>query len=250
MPKIIITGTRQPIRQRTKVSYDPQHGYQIGVPYESAGNNLGGIAGILESQRIAFDFEPNARKSTIVAKPTGGQLGIPNKSVDEWQVLPNEQQLSIQYHPRTLALGNTTLDEINKAVRDNADSTFSGDAQEVFSRLLSGEAHYVLGQPVLRHTTNVWDAYPGNVANVNQNRIYTTEQLLTECGPLTGWVYPIPAGIIGAVESAPAPAVRDGWQIGWQKKPASWATAAGNRISVTTEYWFGQWDLFYYELAT
>lgn len=250
MPKVIINGKLGPIRQRIKISYDPQHGQTIGIPFESAGDGLTGLALQLEANRVAYDLEPNGRKSTLIAKPTGGQLGIPNKSVDEWQLLPNEQQLSIQYAPRAMALGQTVLDEIAKAVRDNSDSTFTGDAQEVFSRLLSGEAHFAIGQQVLHHNTNVWDGYPGNVANANQNRIYTTEQLITECSNANSWIYPIPAGIVGAIGSIESPPFRSGWQIGWRKLPAKWATAAGNRLSVSSEYWFGQWDLFYYLLAT
>jgi len=252
MPQVRINGKIGPIRQRIKISYDPQHGQTIGIPFESAGFGLQGLASELEALRVAYDLEPNERKSTLVAKPSGGQLGIPNKTVDEWQLLPNEQQLSIQYAPRAIALGQTQLDAIAKAVRDNEDSTFSGDAAEVFSRLLSGEAHFATSQQVLHHNTNVWDGYPGNVANVNAGRIYTTAQLLDECSNTNYWVYPIPAGIVGAVEAeeASGPPAQSGWQIGWRKLKPKFATAAGNRISVSTEYWFGQWDLFYYSLAT
>lgn len=250
MPNVIINGKRGPIRQRIKISYDPQHGQTIGIPFESAGDGLAGLAAQLEAYRVAYDLEPNERKSTLIAKPTGGQLGIPNKSVDEWQLLPNEQQLSIQYAPGAAGLTQAQFEAIYDAVRDGKESTFSGPAHQVFLRVKRGEDHFAIGTQVLHHNTNVWDGYPGNVANVNQNRIYTTAQLIAECADVNEWVYPIPAGIVGAIESIELPPVRDGWQIGWRKLPAKWATAAGNRISVSTEYCFGQWDLFDYFLAT
>src|SRR5882724_1332836 len=99
---MIINGTREPVRQRAKISYDPQHGQQIGIPWESAGDNLRGLALAYQALRIPYDLEPNARKSTLIAKPVGGQLGIPDVTVDEWQLLPNEVQFALQDHPKAI----------------------------------------------------------------------------------------------------------------------------------------------------
>lgn len=253
MAIVRINGTLRPVRQRVKVSYDPQHGLQIGVPWESAGAGLAGVAQAYQNLRIAYDFEPNLRKSTLIAKPTGGQLGIPNVAVDEWQLLPNEQQLSIMYLPAALALSESDKDTIADGINNNkkaSETGLSGDALQIYQRLRDGQTHFPIGVPVLRHTTNVWDGYPGNVANVNVDRIYTTEQVVIECGPTRGWVYPIPNGIVGGMQAAETFfSPRSGWLIGWRKLPPNWATAAGNRISVTTEYWFGQHDLFIYGTA-
>jgi hypothetical protein len=250
MPKVRINGSLRPIRQPIQVSFDPQHGQQISIPFESAGNNLIGLAQAFQQLRIPYELKPNGKRSTLIAKPTGGQLGIPNVSADEWQLLPNEIQLSINYSPGAMSLSDAQLKEIADAIADPAkDFAFTGVQNEVYTRLVSGEASFVTGQPVLHHSTNVWDGFLGNVANINQNRIYTTGQLLAECGPTRGWVYPIPQGIIGAIESIEALPFRDGWQVGWRKLPAHLATAAGNRIAITSQYYYGQFDMFYYAQA-
>jgi hypothetical protein len=255
--RIRVNGTTQPVRQRTKVSYDPQHGLQIGVPWECAGDNLAGVAAAYERLRIAYDYEPNGKKSTLIAHPVGGQLGIPNKSVDEWQLLPNELQSGILDAERTKELPPSVIVEIRAALAENRPPNFAGlsgqalaDATFVHAALLSGrQDHFAISQQVLHHNTNVWDGYPGNVANVNQERIYTTAQLLAECGNANYWVYPIPAGLVGAIEAIEEPPEHPDWIIGWRKLRAKWATAAGNRITVSTEYWHGQWLKYYYDPA-
>ncbi len=257
MPRPRINGQLGPIRQKIKISYDPQHGQQIAIPFRSAGDGLRGLALALESQRVAYDLEPSQSTSTLTAKPTGGQLGIPDKSVDEWQVLPNEQHLSMFNHWKSLALGETARDSIQQALDEGkkpSETGFPGNKQEIFRRLYRGETEFAIGVPVLRHTTNVWAGYTGNVANVNVERIYFTGQVIDECGPSRGWIYPIPNGVIGTMKASeaffsnyPLPAP---WVYGWRKLPPHLATAAGNRISITTEYWFGQHDTFIYDLAT
>ena len=260
MPRIIVNGTMAPVRQPYHISYDPQHGQVIEVPWECAGNNLAGIAAAYEKARVAYDWKPNARKSTLVARPTGGQLGIPDRSVDEWQLLSNQLTERLSDHPRARALTPEERQDIKDGLREDPptepqDTGLEGDALILYDKLYAGEDTYAIDQTVLRHTTNVSDRYQGNVANLNVGRIYTTAQLLAECQNGNFWNYPLPGEIQQTIESLVADFIedngqQDGWTIGWRKLRSVRNTVAGNRVGINTEYWFGQHDTaFSYRLA-
>lgn len=252
MGKPRVNGTLEPVLQPLKVSYDPNSGQVISISWESAGANLGGIAKFLQDNRISYDLEPNGKKSRIVAKASGGQLGIPNVAVDEWQLTANEIQKDLREHRKARALGNLLLQAIKKKLDDvdSEDIVGSDDAIKLYDLLLRGTTHYALGQYVLRHTTNVSNDYRVNISDINIERIYTTEQMLIECGSAGGWVFPLPGRMVFKIEHIEAPASQDGYLWGWRKLPSTEHTAPGNRIAITTEYWLEQWSTFIYDTVS
>jgi len=250
---IIVNGTWAPIRQQVSVSYDPQHGQVITVPWACAGNGLAGLARFYQRNRVAFDWKPNDRMSTLVARVAGGQLGIPDVSVDEWQLVANEQQLSLLYLNR---LSDNERDVIEEALDSNTavDDVLlppGGYAIEIYKKLKLGIANFAFGQQVLMHTVNASENYDKNIADVNVESIYSTEKMIGECQSLDLWVFPMPTAIAGAINAADEKfrnmfPERTGYQIGWRKLPSTRTTASGNRIAIKTEFWFGQWDTLIY----
>src|SRR5438445_6957797 len=110
MPKIRAVGTLRPIRQKKKWSYDPNQGLKVEVPYECVGENLNGIAQQLIANRIAFSVETSGAVSRLILSASGGQAGIPNLAVDEWQVTGNEIQNSLFEHWAVSGLTDAVVD--------------------------------------------------------------------------------------------------------------------------------------------
>lgn len=250
MPQVKINGTAQPVRQKLQVSYDPVNGLQIGVPFVSAGNNCNGLVQQLISNRVAFEWQPSGCMSRVVARASGGQAGVPNLSVDEWQLTANEIQKDLFEHPTSLAIDADQIHAIKKGLEDHTPSeqlSIDGNAIVLYDLLTRGTTHFALGQYVLRHSTNVSNDYSVNVADFNVERIYTTAQLIAEVTNPTSWVFPLPGRLVYKINNLAAPPARAGYLWGWRKLPSTEHTAAGNRIAITTEYSLEQWSTYIYQ---
>lgn len=95
----------------------------------------------------------------------------------------------------------------------------------------------------VRHTTNVSNRYPYNIADENKGCIYTPAQFYAEAQNAGYWLFPMPTAFVNVLESNPAPAgpaapfVNEGRYLwGFLKGGSSRQTAANNRTSIVTEY--------------
>lgn len=251
MPTPRINGTLEPVKQPTEYVFDPTRGYQRIDRWESAGNNLWGIAAQMAALGIGYQFTPSAAKSVLIAQASGAEAGQPEATTDTWQIVGNEIQKDLFEHPRAAALDGPTIEKIRTNLENHKSPTtitppFTGDAALVYDLEFRGTTHYAVGQYVLRHTTNVSNSYAVNVSDVNVERIYTTAQLITECANPNSWAYPIPGRLQYKLQNITAPTVRSGYLWGWRKLPSTETTAAGNRIEIVTEYWLEQWSTLIY----
>ncbi len=259
--RVRVNGTTQPVRQPVKITYDPSRGRIIQVGWESAGNNLVGIANQYQALGIPYDATINARKSTLIASASGGQLGIPDLTADTWEILANEIQKNIWEHRRGLALLAVNPD-LPTIIRDAIDNhkkladikpPLTGDAATMFNLLNKDQGHYVTGQYVIRHTTNVpnrWDPSGANVADIQILTLYDEAQLLHETTWPAYWIFPMPRRLVQKIENIAAPPFQDGYLWSWLKKPSTETTAAANHIAISTEYWLEQWSNFLYPIST
>ena len=254
-----INGTLQPVLQPLEITYDPSRGSLVKLTWESAGNNLGGIATNLLNNRIAYQFQPNGRKSRIVATATGSQAGYPDIVTDTWQILANEIQKDIKQHPLFLAMEAAMPGTIGYVVRDVAlynqglalgtpapDPSVAVVATQLFNLLIRGTTHYALSQYVLRHTTNVSNAYAANVSDLNINCVYNPAALFAEVTNANSWIFPLPGRLLFKLQAIAAPIAQPFYLWGWRKLAATETTAATNRIDITTEYWLEQWSTVLY----
>lgn len=254
-----INGSLEPSRQKTRVNYDPQRGMTVTEEWEVAGDNLAGLAQQAVNDRIAFDYEPHAKKSSLVTTASGGQAGFPELSIDTWQLLCNETSRDLREHPIIQALRFSDADryqEILQSVKDYEDEgpaavdaalfTDSDVGSELFRHLIHGVTSYQLGQYVLRHTTNVSNRYDDNVADQGVETIYTTAQLLFEITNASYWVFPCPGRLVNKIDNMENQFDTDGFMWGWRKLPSQETSAAGNRIDISQEYWLGGWSLLAY----
>ena len=71
------------------------------------------------------------------------------------------------------------------------------------------------------------DSYLENFDVANIIKIYTSEQLLGECGKLSK---PLPGRTVGKIKSYDGPTARDDYKWGWLKMPSTDVTLGGNKI--------------------
>jgi hypothetical protein len=255
MPKPIITGTLAPVKQPTEYTFDPVKGYSFVERWESAGDNLRGVAAQYASLRIPYNFIPSGHKSVIIAtssQPEGGQTEV---TTDTWQILANEIQKSLREHPTFSQLEVTNPGEVGAmyAAAANNDRPPNGSvsvtAVALYDLLIRGVTHYALGQYVLRHSTNVSNGYGVNVADVNIEHVYTPVQLLLETQNATFWINPLPGRLAYKISNLSSPVAKTGYLWGWRKLPSTETTGANNRVDITTEYWLEQWPTVLYPAA-
>jgi hypothetical protein len=243
MPKPIIKGSLQPVRQRVKIQFDPAQGVTTTTEYESAGDNCGGLAASFQRAGTAYDLTSNPVRSRLVATQSRNSF-IEETAVERWELLSNQQQLDVREHPNSVALGQTVLATVLKAVKNHeAGKTvdtddYSANALSLFRLLTRGVTHYTVPQWVLRYTANVSNDYLFfTTANSGIGAIYTNAQAASA----------VPAGRMrSTIQSITVPTADAELSWGWLKTSVTETIAARNRIDISAEYWLAQWPIFLY----
>jgi hypothetical protein len=119
MPQPRINGTLQPVRTKLSTRYDPTKGYTVTQEYESAGDNLAGLAQQSIAAGMQVDWTANACKSRLIATTTGAATGagIPEKTTSTWQLFTNDYQEDIRKSPAAIALGPVMVAQIDAAIK-------------------------------------------------------------------------------------------------------------------------------------
>jgi hypothetical protein len=117
------------------------------------------------------------------------------------------------------------------------------------------QTHYQSSQYALRHTTSAPNGWALNVADLNCNCIYTTSQMLAECGNSSLWNFVLPGRLdfkLSAASSAFAAVTptRANFQIGWLKSASAESAVGRGRIEIQTGFVLDQWSTDVYPLAT
>src|SRR5580765_1450898 len=99
MPTPRINGTLQPIRTRLSTRYDPIKGFIVTQEFESAGDNLGGLATSAQNAGMEYTHDANVRKSRLVMSTTGAAAGFPEKATSTWQLYTNDYQKDLRESP-------------------------------------------------------------------------------------------------------------------------------------------------------
>jgi hypothetical protein len=190
--------------------------------------------------------------------------------IDRWEMPPNEIQKSIWQHKKCLPFGadaagvaqiqldgGQTLAQCTAAMAamtPDPSAAWDSDTRTAFGAAYnlasSGATHYALGQYVLRHTASTWANFAGNIADVNVEKLYTTDQLLIETADPTLWRLPIYPALIYRIRNLAKPPDRTGYLWSWRKLPSGIVATAAARIEYATEYWLEQWSTFLYDPVT
>lgn len=256
--RAIVNGTLQPVLTKRTLRFDPDRGAILAKEWESAGDNLNGLAQECIAGRVGFTQTPNLVRSRLVTEESGASTGVPELAVDTWQLLASEETKDIKSHPQVLTMhlaDPSLLPAVLQAIEDKTGDTLAFEdnavAMELFNLLSIGFTSYAVSRFVLRHTTNVSNRYASNVADGNVERIYTTAQLVSEISNGGFWLFPCPGRLIAKINGIENQNLGEGFTWGWRKLASTETTAAGNRIDISTEYWLGSWNTnLLYGLAT
>src|SRR5262245_9655901 len=91
-PPVRITGTLKPILTRRRETYDTTKGKIETEEWESAGDNLDGLAKECVKEAIPYELNRNGVKSHLVKYPSAGQSSdSQEQTIDTWQVLASEE---------------------------------------------------------------------------------------------------------------------------------------------------------------
>src|SRR6266550_4277605 len=118
MPRPKINGSIQPVRTKLTTRYDPAKGYVVTQEYESAGDNLGGLALTAANAGMDYTLDSNARKSRLVMSTTGAAPGLPAQATSTWQLFTNEYSKDILESDAALALGPGALADLRKDIEE------------------------------------------------------------------------------------------------------------------------------------
>lgn len=249
MPTPISNGTREPILKRRSSSYDPKTGLVETHEYEGSGDSLNGLAAECIANKTPFTMTSSGRVSTISFSSPSNIGGGPELTPDGWQLLANELSVPISTHPKILALPETGPNSWSNAktqadLHENGKTVkltgMSGDSLFLYNELIRGTTHYPRGQYVLKHTTNVSNAYSANIADSRVEFVYTTAELVEEISDITLWTDPCPGRLILKIEAMEVQVPDSKFSVwGWRKLPSQETAAANNRIDISTEYWLG-----------
>ncbi len=262
MPTPKVTGTNQPVRKPDRIRFDPTRGLVRDITFEAADPAwLVATANGMLANRWIYDFDQSV-PARLSGSASGAELGGTEITTDNWQVIPNELQVHLLQlpGPRQLEIdypGAISQIKRNLVRMDSEDNVQLSDlnwshpvvtgaaltASQLFlDRLMREETHKAEEQYVLYHTTNVSQNTTTNVADNHIGQIYTTAQLLTEVTNGALWAYPLPLRLVTKINAIVAPGAITGYTVGWRKLPAKEITEAENRVAISSEYWFGQWD--------
>lgn len=270
----IVRGTPYGQPRRIVKKFDPTRGYYDSYLYECATqgplialqndlNNLGWITELtLENDR-----------SSLTAEDPTQQF-----NVDTWQLQGNDLQIDGLSHPQiTGILSDEQISVIRAGINNAQASDDNSGTKGIIATILAnkifqnkvppltgakmnlvavyiglqfkGSDNFLRAQYVLKHTTNVANRYPVNIAENNVLSIYPLANLLNEIVN-GGWTNPCPIPLQNAISLATTGlassfyvAANDpNYSVGWLKKPSTQTTTAYNRIDIETEYILDFWS--------
>jgi hypothetical protein len=252
--------------QGNNFEYDPRKGNVPNYPYRGPSVLAAQLAAAYINARVPFRFAQDGPFSTITL--IGNTLIDPASPspapVDRWDLRGNETQCDIHLHPNALAIEAAAQGALKQIDYDITQANYTGIATPrtnsagtaitvvlptagsagqfvlaLKALLAQGQDHFDVIRPVLRHTYTIDDNYTGNAFNFsNAEQIYTSAQLLTECG---AFPYPLPPPYVQAINSIPVLAAAC-YTCGWKKTPPDGNTAAKYKTEMVTEYKYDLWN--------
>lgn len=232
----------------------PTFGEQWVLTFESAGSsNLS----VQSAAQYAYDLVPSDYTAELdTSRATIHRLIVttPDNPADAsntvisttYELLGNANQKDIWEHPKALALTEAQRTAVKTAVRaeSSASLTTGSDSLYLCDLILQGNGSraFQVSQYVYRVTHVVSGRYATQVAFSNVQKIYTTDQMLAELSP--------PATILFSAETIVAQhtsTVPTGYLYGWLKQTPTVNQIAGNKFTITNEWWLEEWSTWIYE---
>lgn len=264
--KPTINGTRNAIIRSTNISFDPVRGLILERDFESAGDNLAGVAAQLRLQRVAHTWNRNKHHSSLRATYSGGQDGLPDESQVNWQLFANELQKDIflsTFADRGVAIYEHLLTDVRRAksFKDD-DGPNSPDAAAIRTHIASTPAiapaltYYDKLLHSLDHGQTSFGTiqwvlkFSGTISNFYNGAVPGQSGAGTVYFPSTILGFALPNPIRNMIETIEAPDSVSGFTWGWRQLGSTATTTAHNRVEISTEWWLDLWNNNYYPVES
>lgn len=278
MPNPTIKGATGPTREPVSYTFDPREGYQSEISYNGTNAAMQGLSAQFAASLIRHSYKElgdGFARVTIEAPGagTGGGSVSDETVVDVWEMPSGEIDRDIFEHPDVIdgvtddlkVLINAAYDEFRNPTKKSswfrsADGTITYNfvlptaiendetANAVFNLKKRGLNQFSQNRRILRHRRIIANNFSGDLSYANEGKLYTTEQLLEECG---GFTFPIPTRFVNKIElvsEAEQPeTAHEGFLWSWRKLQSDERTAANNKVEVVTEYHLDEWSTLLYE---
>lgn len=211
-----------------------------------------------------LNWDQDGPVSTVTLRSSLAQDGSADQAFDTWELLGNEEQVTIQKSRRVVALKPEEVAEVIAQVAaaesDGSDS-FSNFSQtqaisnvqfSLFYHLLGGHTSFELSRYVLRKTTAVSSKGVIKASFANVLKVYTSAQL-DQSEAIPGNILfsiaeveaSVPVATFSADYNDPNNAGVSYFRRGWLKKTPTVQQSQGfNKFNIVQEFWFGYWTTF------
>lgn len=262
--KAVRRGDDNPQLQRQVARYSQSSGWVFDQQYR--GLSLPKMEGLAQQYAEAgcdFTFTLEHGIAQLETSDSRGTL-----SIDIWEVVHNRTLISTFKNPRNIAAipanelallafaekeGITDLSAAAEAFNLSAylvarypgvTDAIGAAAKRLWERIfLFREDATFYDIYSLRHTCQVSNRWPYNIAETNRNCIYTPAQFYSEAQDPDLWIFPMPQPIVNLLESSPVPdgppATFDNYGYflwGFLKSGSPRVTAANNTSNIVTQY--------------
>lgn len=258
-------GTPLMLQQRSAIIFSPQSGYVNELEYRGMSYSRALIlANAWANAGAQYSLTNQQGISVLVVQDSTGTY-----TLDVWEIGVNQVLNKSVFNPRNIVnvpAGNLEL--IARAERDNctldeAAASLEEDTGDIYDPVLTnayairlwkriqlGQDSYWEDQYVVRHTTNVSNRYPYNIADTGKNCIYSPGQFYSEAQSILLWILPMPNAFVNVLTSNGTPAtIPDNYSWGYIKSGSPRVTIANNRSQIITEYRQGLWPNDEYAFA-
>jgi len=262
----VLRGTLQPQLQKWVGKYSPTSGFTYEQEFKGLSAELMQIvANDYANTGCSYTLTSQFGVATLATEDTRGNI-----TLDTWEIGVSQTLISIFKNPLTIA----SMSAVELAflawtyeIGNNADAT-----EEAFNASYTGQTYggsftlpsvssssafwrlyerifvfkedsAFFDQYTLRHTTNVSNRYPSNIADTNKNCIYTPAQFYAEVQSTDYWLFPMPQAFVNVLASNTAPTPPGSSTMnygkylwGYLKGGSPRTTAANNRSNIVTEY--------------
>jgi len=264
-----LRGTLTPQLQRYTGRYSPTSGFTYDQEFRGLSpEQMQALANVYANAGCEYELTVQYGVATLRTTDTRG-----NVSIDTWEIGVSRQLISCFKSPRNIA-NNSTVDmaimafaaETGETDLAKAVATLNDPNHTYLKALYSPSTPFVVPTAAvarrlwerftlfkedsvfhdlytLRHTTNVSNRWPYNIADTNKNYIYTPSQFYNEVQSSIYWLFPMPDAFVNVLTSNPAPNgpgalfLNYGHYVwGYLKGGSPRSTAANNTSNIVTTY--------------
>ena len=239
-----INGTLQPIRTKFSTRSEPTRGLTTTQEFESAGDNLGGLALQCIAAGMQVDWTANATKSRLVATTTGAAsgVGIPETTTSTWQLYTAEIQQDIREHPNLVSIGPWAASLLD---RDLANlKRWTGSMSVAFAQITAGEEYVAYPNlaaflSLMLHGTTSFEVN-GYSARASISLPFLFAGAIPGVSPDS-----LMADLIGDI---PIGGANDGtlFRWGWRRRGTSRTFSGNNRTEIAIEWTLSSWSIVMY----